>query len=251
MDSQITVVMPVYNASSYLRETIDSVLQQTYEHWELLILDDCSTDDSLQIARAYEAQDVRIRVIPAEKNVGVARVRNRGIQQASGTHIALLDSDDVWTSDKLERQMELVRRTGAQICYCSYDFIDEVGRPIKKPFLVPETTDYRKMLASSVISCSTALIEASVLKAHPFDPDFYHEDYVLWMELLSVPGVKAAGDRQVLAHYRQVTGSRSGDKGNAAKQRWHSYRAALGLNVFQSARAFGRYAVNGVAKYYL
>ena len=107
------------------------------------------------------------------------------------------------------------------------------------------------MLYCNVIGCSTALIRSDLLKAHPFKPEFYHEDYVLWMELLSVPGVRAEGISDVLAHYRRVSGSRSDNKGNAAKERWKIYRKALGMNVFASADAFIRYAINGVLKYYL
>lgn len=248
---QITVVMPVYNASRFLRDAVESVLKQTYQNLELLLIDDCSTDNSLEIAREYEQKDARVRVIAAEHNSGVANVRNRGIQEANGQYIALLDSDDVWTEDKLERQLQLVKKTNAKIVYCSYDFIDENNATIKKPFIVPSTTDYKKMLASSVISCSTALLDAELLKEHPFKPEFYHEDYVLWMELLSIQGVTAVGDTNILAHYRQVSGSRSNNKGNAAKERWNTYRQALGLNFCESVWAFVRYAIKGVLKYYM
>ena len=105
------------------------------------------------------------------------------------------------------------------------------------------------MLACSVISCSTALIEAGLLQAHPFDPEYYHEDYVLWMELLRIP-VKAAGIPEVLTHYRQVDGSRSNNKLNAARERWKIYRDALGLGLWQSLKSFAAYAVNGLRKYW-
>ena len=150
---------------------------------------------------------------------------------------------------ELERQLALTNK-GADIVYCSYDFIDEQNNLIKKPFVVPQQTNFNKMLASSVISCSTSFIKTELMQAHPFNPDFYHEDYVLWMELLRVCPT-AFGDQKVLMHYRQVTGSRSNKKGNAAKERWNTYRKALKLNVVTSAWAFVRYALNGVMKYYL
>lgn len=249
MTKLVSVVMPVYNASKYLDETIQSVLKQTYENFELIMIDDCSRDNSLEIARRYETQDTRIRVIAGEKNQGVARVRNRGISEAKGAYIALLDSDDVWVETKLERQVKLLESKQAQIAYCSYDFIDENGSEVLRPFIVPQETNYKKMLASSVISCSTALIDSELLKAHPFKPEFYHEDYVLWMELLALP-VKASGDPMVLAHYRQVTGSRSNNKKNAAIQRWKTFREALGLGIIESGIAFAAYAVRGLLKYY-
>lgn len=249
MKKLVSVVMPVYNASKYLDETIQSVLNQTYENFELIMIDDCSKDNSLEIARRYEAQDPRVRVIAGETNQGVARVRNRGILEAKGEYIALLDSDDVWVDTKIERQVRLLESEGAEIAYCSYDFIDENSNEVLKPFIVPETTNYKKMLASSVISCSTALIDSQLLKAHPFKPEFYHEDYVLWMELLALPA-KAVGDPTVLAHYRQVTGSRSNNKKNAAIQRWKTYREALELGFIESVVAFVAYALRGVMKYY-
>ena len=245
----ISVVMPNYNGHRFVERSIDSVLSQTYQNFELIVVDDCSKDDSLSLIQHKAQSDSRIRVIALEHNAGVANARNVGIKEAKGEYIALLDNDDLWTEDKLERQLALAQK-GADIVYCSYDFVDEQSNPIKKPFIVPSQTNFSKMLASSVISCSSCFIKTELMQAHPFDPSFYHEDYVLWMELLRVCPV-AYGDRQVLMHYRQVTGSRSNKKGNAARERWNTYRKALKLNVLTSAWAFVRYAVNGVMKYYL
>lgn len=245
----ITVVMPNYNGHRFVEQAIDSVLSQTYQDFELLVVDDCSRDDSLQLIKQKAQSDSRIRVIALEKNAGVANARNVGIREAKGKYIALLDNDDLWTADKLERQLTIAEK-GADIVYCSYDFIDEQNNEIKKPFIVPKQTNFNKMLASSVISCSTSFIKTELMQAHPFNPEFYHEDYVLWMELLRVCPT-AYGDEKVLMHYRQVTGSRSNKKGNAAKERWNTYRKALNLNIATSMLAFVRYAVNGVMKYYL
>lgn len=245
----ISVVMPNYNGHRFIEQAIDSVLSQTYKNFELLVVDDCSKDDSLSLIKQKAQSDNRIRVISLEHNAGVANARNVGIKEAKGEYIALLDNDDLWTEDKLERQLVLARK-GADIVYCSYDFIDEQNNSIKKPFVVPQQTDFNKMLASSVISCSTSFIKTALMQAHPFNPDFYHEDYVLWMELLRVCPT-AYGDPKVLMHYRQVIGSRSNKKGNAAKERWNTYRKALNLNAITSAWVFVRYAVNGVVKYYL
>ena len=245
----ISVVMPNYNGHRFVEQAINSVLNQTYQNFELIVVDDCSNDDSLSLIEHKAQSDNRIRVIALEHNVGVANARNVGIKEAKGEYIALLDNDDLWTEDKLERQLALAQK-GADIVYCSYDFIDEQNNSIKKPFVVPQQTNFNKMLASSVISCSTSFIKTKLMQAHPFNPGFYHEDYVLWMELLRVCPT-AFGDQKVLMHYRQVNGSRSNKKGNAAKERWNTYRKALKLNVVTSAWAFVRYALNGVMKYYL
>lgn len=178
----ITVVMPNYNGHRFVEQAIDSVLNQTYPNFELLVVDDCSKDNSLQLIQQKAQSDDRIRVIALEHNAGVANARNVGIKEARGEFIALLDNDDLWTVDKLERQLALANK-GADIVYCSYDFIDEKNNPIKKPFIVPQQTNFNKMLASSVISCSTSFIKTELMQAHLFNSDFYHEDYVLWMEL--------------------------------------------------------------------
>ena len=163
----ITVVMPNYNGHSFVEQAIDSVLCQTYPNFELLVVDDCSTDDSLQLIQQKAQCDNRIRIIALAHNVGVANARNAGIAEAKGEYIALLDNDDLWTEDKLERQLALAQK-GADIVYCSYDFIDEQNHSIKKPFIVPQQTNFHKMLASSVISCSTSFIKTELMQAHPF-----------------------------------------------------------------------------------
>ena len=192
----ISVVMPNYNGHRFVEQAIDSVLSQTYQNFELIVVDDCSKDDSLSLIQQKAQSDSRIRVIALKHNTGVAIARNAGIKEAKGEYIALLDNDDLWTADKLERQLSLAQK-GADIVYCSYDFIDEGNRNIKKPFVVPQQTNFNKMLASSVISCSTSFIKVRLMQAHPFNPDYYHEDYVLWMELLRICPT-AYGDQKVL-----------------------------------------------------
>ncbi|MBR3019128.1 MAG: glycosyltransferase family 2 protein [Clostridia bacterium] len=242
----ISVVIPNYNGERFIERTLRSVLEQTYPHFEIIVVDDASTDASPSIVQAFCEKDSRIRLIRLEKNGGVSNARNTGIREAKGAYIALLDSDDLWTPDKLERQLKLAGE--AEIVYCSYDFVDENDQPIKRPFLVKPEATFESMLSTSVISCSTAFIRADILKEHPFDSSFYHEDYVLWMQLLRLP-VKARGDEKVLMHYRQVSTSRNIRKGNAAKNRWIAYRKALGLSLPVSLWAFARYAVRGVLKY--
>lgn len=248
MEALVSIIVPNYNSEKFIKETLDSVLAQTYQNWEMFVVDDCSTDGSVEIIRSYAEKDARIRLVLREKNSGVANVRNAGIQLANGEYIALLDSDDVWTADKLARQVSLLQETGADLAYCSYDFIDENSTPLNKTFKVPEKTNFKKMLGCNVIGCSTVIMKAKLFKENPFKPEFYHEDYVLWMELMRLP-ITAVGIRDVLMHYRRISTSRSYKKGNAAKQRWAVYRKVLKLSWIRSAWAFIRYAINGVLKY--
>jgi len=248
MEPLVSVVIPVYNASKYLSRTLDSVLRQTYKNLEIILIDDCSKDDSLKIMYEYAEKDSRIKVLESEKNQGVAAVRNRGIQAANGEYIALLDSDDIWVEDKIKRQVKLLKETDAQIAYSSYSFIDENDNEILHPFIVPEETDYKQFLYVNCFSCSTILVESKLLKEHLFKNDFYHEDYLLWMELLRI-NIKNAGITDVLAYYRQVYGSRSHNKVNAAKQRWKIYRQALDMNLISSCLAMAGYVFYGIRKY--
>lgn len=249
MEELVSIIMPNYNGAKYLKESIESVLAQTYTNWELLIVDDCSTDDSVKIIEEYVQQDERVHLIVQKENKGVANTRNTGIANAKGKYIALLDSDDVWKSEKLEKQKTLMEKETALISYCSYDFIDECGKKIKKTFKVPPKTNFKKMLISSVISCSTGMFEAQLLKDHYFNDKYYHEDYVLWLELLKIP-VKAVGVQEVLANYRLHSDSRSAQKINAAKERWKIYREVLRLSFFRSCFSFVGYSIRGVIKYY-
>lgn len=244
----VSVVMPAYNAEKFISEAINSVLKQTYSVFELLIVDDCSSDSTAKIVNGFT--DSRIVYLKNEKNSGPAFSRNRGIEAAAGDYIAFLDSDDVWHKDKIERQLALAERTDADIVYCSYSLIDSTGEKTRADFIVPETTDFEAMLKESVMSCSTVVIKSELMKKFRFRNGFYHEDYVLWLELLKAGGL-AVGDSKVLADYRLLENSRSRDKLNSAKQRWIVYRKALSLDLFDSCRAFASYALNGIKKYCL
>lgn len=249
-ETQISVIMPAFNCEKYISKSIDSVLHQTHKNWELIIVNDNSSDNTASIANEYAKKDSRIRVINQIPNAGCAQARNLGVSEAKGMYIAFLDSDDVWVAEKLEKQLSLLSKKKAQIVYSSYDFIDENDVFIKKPFVVAAETNYKKMLGRNEIGCSTVIVDASLLQHHLFRKEFYHEDYVLWMELLALP-VVAVGVTDVLTHYRVISTSRSYDKKNAAKWRWKIYRDALKLSFAESTWAFLKYAVTAVKKHYL
>ncbi|MBR6408236.1 MAG: glycosyltransferase [Clostridia bacterium] len=231
-----------------MKESIRSVLDQTYHNFEFIIVDDGSSDNSVDIIKRYEKEDKRIHPILCAMNQGVSAARNKGIEKSRGEFIALIDNDDTWEPEKLERQLAIAIKD-VDIVYCSYDFIDEHGEKIKKPFIVPPKANFHSMLTSSVISSSTAFIRADILEKNPFSSEYYHEDYVLWMKLLR-KGATAEGERTVLMHYRQRPGSKSQNKGNSAKERWNTFRKALGLNLISSIWYFLCYSVKGVIKYY-
>lgn len=243
----VSVIMPAYNAERYIGEAISSVLSQTYKNWELLILDDCSSDRTAEIAEEFEKADPRIRLLRNPQNLGTARTRNRGFDLADGEWIALLDCDDVWHEKKLEKQLAVAGHSGADIIYCSYALMNENGTHLSV-FLVPEATDYEAMLRESVLSCSTVLLSRPLLAEHRFSEAYYHEDYVLWLELLKA-GYKAAASKEVLAKYRIVKGSRSNDKLKSAKNRWLIYRKTEMLPLPKAIHVFTAYVFHGVVKH--
>lgn len=243
----ISVVMPAYNSERYISEAIRSVISQTYENWELIVIDDGSTDSTPDIVKSFADVDKRITFVQNEKNLGVALTRNRGFELACGEWVALLDSDDVWHNDKLEKQLEVAERTGCDVVYCSYTMIDE-DRHLLSEYVVPPKTSYEELLKESTISCSTALLSRRITDSEHFLSEYYHEDYVYWLHLLK-QGYVAAGSTESLVDYRVAEGSRSHDKLKAAKNRWYIYRKAEQLPLWRSVTVFCSYAMRGMAKY--
>lgn len=244
----ITVVMPAYNAERYIEEAIRSVMGQTFRDWELLVVDDCSADSTCRIVEEMAREDDRVRLYRMDKNSGAAATRNHGFSLARGQYIALLDSDDLWAPEKLEKQLRLAEETGAEVIYCSYGIIDDHGKKICDDFIVPEWTDLNSALARMVISCSTALLSARICREYRFDPSYYHEDLAFWFQLLK-DGCRAAGATEVLADYRVMEGTRASNKLRNAIFRWQVYREFLGLSFVRSLGLLTEYAFYGLKKY--
>lgn len=244
----VSVVMPAYNAESYIETAVRSVMEQTVRNWELIILDDGSRDGTCAIARRLAAEDGRIRFLRNPENMGVAKTRNRGIALCAGQYVALLDSDDVWHPDKLEKQLARMTQTGAQLCYTSYAIVGADGKKVKADYLVPQHATFDQLLKQNVIGCSTVMMTARIAKSHQFNTGFYHEDYVLWLQLLRA-GCKASGCPEVLVDWRYIETSRSFDKRKAVQNRWRIYREYLGLSVPKSLWLIANYGAASLKKY--
>lgn len=247
-EPSISVIIPVYNGAAYIETTIRSVLQQTYSNWEMLVIDDGSVDSTRSIVRRLAEEDSRVKLIENPINMGVAKTRNRGLSLSRGAYVALLDGDDVWRPEKLEKQVELAISSGADIVYCSYGIIDGQGKKLCNDFVVPEQTDYDEMLVKSVINCSTALLSRYIVENYSFRTDYYHEDLLLWLEILRDKRL-ARGVVDVLADYRVLRGSRSFNKVNSAIQRWNIYRKYMKEPFFKSVKLIARYATLALKKY--
>lgn len=248
MPPVVSVVMPAYNTEKYIREAVSSIENQTLRDWELLVVDDCSTDHTYEILQKLAQEDARIKIIRNQTNCGAAMSRNIAFSQCSGKYVALLDSDDLWEPEKLEKQVICAEKTGADIIYCSYSIIDECGRKKSPDFIVPEHTDFNSMLKKSTISCSTALLKSKLVAQFQFPTHMYHEDLAYWLELLK-NGANAAGVIEVLASYRITPGSRAFNKVQSAVNRWKIYTEYLGLPAVRSTYLLAQYIFLGLIKY--
>lgn len=246
MQELISIIIPVYNASSTIDKTIESALRQSYYNIEIILIDDCSTDNSFNIIKNNSDNDKRIKVYRNEINLGVANTRNLGIKLASGEFIAFLDSDDIWKRDKLEKQIRYIKKKNADICYTSYEMTNSRGTDLEI-YKVPNNINYKGLLKENVICCSSVLIKSEILKGNQFNSEFFHEDFVLWLNLLK-NSFKLVGLQESLVIYRK--GGRSSDKIKASKNRWIIYRKSEKLTLVLSMYYFVCYIINGLKKYY-
>ena len=183
-DALVSIITPVYNAEKFIRETIESVQNQTYTNWEMLLINDCSTDSSAEIIKEKAAEDSRIKYIELDKNSGAAITRNTGISKAQGRYIAFLDSDDIWKSDKLDKQLALIREKDIGFCFTSYRYVMQDGVPTNKVARAPEKIDYNGLLKNTIIGCSTVLIDREVMGDFRMTNVRRGQDTATWLQLL-------------------------------------------------------------------
>ena len=237
--------MPAYNAATYLPSAIQSVLDQLYSNWELLVVDDASTDSSLQIAREFAEKDSRIRVFSQSENGGVTAARNKALKMAGGDYLAFLDADDLWDPEKLLKQVDHMTTYNYQICYCAYRRVNEEGRIVGRVSPPPRVT-YSDMLKSNFIGNLTGIYNAKVLGKQYLE-DFGHEDYVAWLELIKVAG-EAFSVNEELASYRVYRGSTSSNKLRTITWQWRIYRESQALGWVKSAWLIGYYGIYAILK---
>ena len=246
----VSIIVPVYNVEKYICETIDCVRKQTYKNWELLLVEDCSKDNTVAVVREYleEVQDDRVRLICQEKNSGAAGSRNRGVKEARGRYIAYLDADDLWVPEKLEKELAFMERKQAAFAFTGYEFADENGRGTGKIVKVPEQITYEEALKNTTIFTSTVMFDLSLLgKENVRMPAIESEDTACWWRILR-GGVTAYGLNESLTLYRRSAGSLSSNKSTAIRRIWRLYREAEGLSVIKSAYCFVFWAVRAVLR---
>jgi len=246
-EALVSIVMPAYNCEKYVVEAINSVLAQTYRKWELLVLDDGSKDNTLHIIEEFSQKDSRIKALPNRKNIGVSATRNRGIELASGDWIAFLDSDDMWESEKLEKQFKIVEKEAAEFLFTGSSYINEEGEPYKGIFEVPEKITYKKLRNQNVISCSSVLVKKKYFENIKMEKDEMHEDYAVWLRILKL-GITAFGVNEPLLIYRISRNSKSGNKMKTVKMTYKVFRF-VGINPIGSAYFMMRHVIASVGKY--
>lgn len=243
----VSIIMPAFNAASTIAESILSVLSQTYINWELLIVDDCSTDNTAELARHYEDLDSRIHFFQTPDNSGVAKARNMAIHEAGGRFISFLDSDDIWYPEKLSHQVWFLLENDLPMTYGAYDLTGN-GRS-NYIFQPSSTLTYNDLLKSNSVGCLTAIYDAEKLgkRYMTITLDRQH-DYALWLSICKEVG-SLHGIPYPLATYRLQQQSLSSNKLSVSQSHWKVYRFVEGLNFLRSIYYQFHYMVRGALKY--
>ena len=241
----VSVITPAYNAEKFISETIESVLNQTFSHWEMIIVDDCSTDRTKEIVQRYVEKDSRIKLIQLKENSGSAIARNTAMDHALGRYLAFLDSDDQWLPEKLEKQLKFMQDNDVAFSYTKYIRILEDGTDTNEISKAQQQLPYDDLMKQCVIGCLTVMLDRKKIGELRMVNIRTRQDYAFWLAITR-KGFLAHGLPEVLAKYRLVENSISRNKLKAAKQNWYVYRHIEKQNLFKSLWYFGNYAVRSV-----
>lgn len=243
----VSVIMPAYNAEKYIRQAIDSVRSQTYQEWELIVVDDASQDSTYAIVKEYCQKDIRIKLIQNPQNQGVSYTRKNGVEAAEGEWVAFLDSDDAWKPEKLQKQVELQKQYNAKLVFTGSAFMDSKGKQMDWILHVPQEIGYRQLLKQNLISNSSVLVDKISYQNYAVVANDIHEDFACWLQFLR-DGNTAYGIDEPLLVYRLSALSKSGNKLKAALMNWKTYRA-IGLNHIVAAYYMACYVLKSFLKY--
>lgn len=222
MKHKVSIITPTYNSERFISETIEAIQTQTYKNWELLITDDCSTDDTVEIVKKYQKKDDRVKLYVLEKNGGAGVARNNSIGKATGRFIAFCDSDDVWKKNKLRKQVAFMLKTQCNLSFSSYDIVDESGNPKGRVKALGKVT-YKIMLRNNYIGCLTAVYDTQKIGKVYMPTIRKRQDWALWLKVLR-KGKVAYGLEESLAVYRDRSNSISTNKLEMLKYNWSIYK---------------------------
>lgn len=244
----VSIIVPCYNAGKYLSYTLDSILDQTYTNWEAIIIDDCSTDNSVSIINSYIVGDARFKLIESKVNSGGPAVpRNIGLDSALGDYIAFLDSDDLWLPEKLEHQLRFMSVNNVNLSCTSYELINEIGISSGKIVRSKRKMNFNKYLRNTTIGFSSTIVNRDLLNGIRFKRLPIAEDFSFWLDVLRDNRIMYGLD-EVLTKYRIQKNSLSANKYKSAKQIWKIYRNTEKINFVKSVFYFNCYAFNALMK---
>lgn len=241
----VSVIMPTYNCAAYIEKAIDSVQEQEVD-WELIIIDDASEDSTEEIVQAY-LEDNRIRYYRNDRNMGVSYSRNTGVSYAKGEYIAFLDADDWWEADKLKKQLELMKKKNAVLCYTGRKLYSNEGWDLQKSIHVKDSITYQQLLCNNSIACSSVLMKREIALEFPMSHDEYHEDYMVWLKCLEKYG-QACGIDELLLCYRLSPNGKSRNHFKSAAMTYGMHRC-MGKNAMKALFYTGCHLINAVKKY--
>lgn len=248
MNDLVSIIMPSYNSKKYMDTSILSVLKQTYQNWELLIVDDASTDGTKEYLQQWNNQiDKRIQVHFQETNEGAAVARNVAMKKAKGKYIAFLDCDDLWKPKKLENQISFMQKNDYAFTFTSYEYISEEGSYLMKRVIAPEKVTYHDMLKNTIVGCLTVIVDREKVGFFQMPNIRTRQDLATWLRILK-QGFTAYGLNEILAEYRVGNSSISTNKWKAAQKTWFVYREMEKLNLLKASWCFTHYAYHAIRK---
>lgn len=248
-NGKVSIITPVYNCEKLISKTIECVINQTYQDWELLLIDDCSTDNSYSIIKKYQQNDKRIKYLRLSENSGAAVARNKALEISTGRFIAYLDSDDLWKNDKLEKQINYMQKNGYAFTCTDYEKIDEAGNSLNKVVEIPKEVNYNLFLRNTIIQTVGVMVDTQITgKELLVMPNIRRrQDAATWCQLLKA-GYNCYEVPENLSYYRVVSNSLSSNKFKAVKGTWYLYRKIERLSLLKSCICFIGYAFNAVKK---
>ena len=249
MNELVSIITPLYNAEDFIGTTIDSVRSQTYTNWEMIIVDDCSTDRSREIVKGYLEIDNRIKLVEMDQNVGTGIAKNKALEHVNGQFIAFVDSDDWWLPEKLEKQAAFMIENRYPISYTAYQMVNADGTKESRIVNAKECLDLDQYLKTTLIGFSTSMINTNITGEFKFLELRSREDTQLWISLLK-RGFKAYGINEVLVKYRVHKHSITSNRMKAAWQTWCLYFKIEKLGFFKSIYYFHSYLWSAIKKHY-
>lgn len=241
----VSIIIPLYNKEKYIEQTIENIKKQTYSNWELIIVDDKSTDKSLDIVKKYKNE--KIIIMENKKNYGAAKSRNTGLKYATGRYICFQDADDFWNKRKLEKQVKFMKKNGCAFSYTGFSFITDDGNIIKT-VNIQDKLEYKEALKNTRILTSATMFDIEKIDKKLLEmPDIKSEDIATWWNILK-KGYIAYGINESLVYYRKTKNSLTSNKLRSAKNRWYIYRKYENFHFFKSLYYFIYYIIYAIIK---